>query len=288
MITAIRTVVALGLVLALTACASHMPHVATPAATHNNLYATLYLRSAAEYEGLSHTIYGAAETRLDALLANPGRSAALEQQDNFIDLPPGVIVDVDETVLDNSAYQATLVTENKTYNTPHWDRWVAEAKADAVPGAVEFAQAAADRGVTMLYLTNRRCIQRETGGDLCPQRAETIENLVRVGFPEPDPRNVFLRSAEFDFASDKGSRRAAFAQRYRIIMLFGDDLNDFVSGLKVSGVTHANRAMAVTQNTGRWGREWFVLPNPSYGSWLPVLGDKPSEYLEPWQASSGQ
>lgn len=259
------------------------PPVAASAANHNNLYATLYLRSAAEYKALARTVYGAAATSLDALVANKQHSAALEQQTAYIDLPPAVIVDVDETVLDNSAYQGTLVAENKSYNTPHWDRWVADAKAGPVPGAVDFALAAQSRGVTMLYLTNRRCIQREQGGDPCPQRAETINNLKDVGFPEPDPGNVYLRSAEFDFASDKGSRRKSFAERYRIIMLFGDDLGDFASGTRGPEVTPADRAAVVGQNNARWGRDWFVLPNPSYGSWLNVLGDDLYESLEPWQ-----
>lgn len=272
----------------LAACVTQAPQTKETAAANNNLYATLYLRSAAEYDALGRAIYSAAEARLDALLADKHHSAALEQRNPFADLPPGVIVDVDETVLDNSAYQATLVVENISYSTPHWDRWVAEAKAGAVPGAVQFAQGAASRGVTMLYLTNRRCIERVSGGDPCPQRAETIRNLVRAGFPEPDPANVYLRSAEFNFDSDKGSRRAAFARRFRILMLFGDDLGDFVSGLRAVGTTLADREAAVARNAARWGREWFVLPNPSYGSWLDALGDDPHRTLEPWQAGASK
>lgn len=284
---AVRILAGLIPAFALAACASQLPQAEPPAAVNNNLYATLYLRSAAEYQALAHTIYSAAAAQLDTLIENKQHSAALEQQNAFYDLPPGVIVDVDETVLDNSAYQATLVAENKTYNTPHWDRWVADAQAGAVPGAVDFARLAESKGVTMLFLTNRRCIQRDPDGDACPQRAETISNLISEGFPEPDPGNVYLRSAEFDFASDKGSRRSAFAERYRIIMLFGDDLSDFVSGLKVQGVTPADRKAAVAQNSMRWGREWYVLPNPSYGSWLNVLGENHYDHLEPWK-DSGQ
>ncbi|NNF51817.1 MAG: acid phosphatase [Gammaproteobacteria bacterium] len=272
-----------GLALLLAGCASQVVGPGQPDPVNNNLYATLYLRTAAEYDALGRTIFGAAGLHIDALLSDSNHSAAIEQRGQFSELPPGVIVDVDETVLDNSAYQATLVAENISYTTPHWDGWVAEAKADAVPGAVAFAISAASRGVTMLYLTNRRCIQRDADGDPCPQRAETIENLVRVGFPEPDPGNVYLRSAEFDFDSDKGSRRRAFAERYRIIMLFGDDLGDFVSGLKEAGVTPADRDAVVARHAERWGREWFVLPNPSYGSWLGVLGDELYDQLEPWQ-----
>lgn len=271
------------LVLVLAACASPAPQTGAPAA-NNNLYATLYLRSAAEYEALGQTVYNAAGARLDEAVHRTDYSAALEQNNDFSRLPPGIIVDVDETVLDNSAYQATLVARNITYTTPHWDKWVAQAQAGAVPGAVQFARRAELMGVTMLYLTNRRCIQRVPGGDPCPQRAETINNLVKTGFPAPDPANVYLRSAEFGFASDKGSRRKALAERFRIIMLFGDDLGDFISGIKDPGTTRADREAAVAQNGTRWGREWFVLPNPSYGSWLDVLDGQLYESLEPWRA----
>lgn len=253
---------------------------ASPVA-NDNMYATLYLRTAAEYDALTRSIYASAASMLDPALA-ASDSAALEQPGDFSTLPPGIIFDVDETVLDNSAYQATLVAENISYSTPHWDGWVAEARADAVPGAVAFSRAAVDKGIALLYLTNRRCIQRSPGGDPCPQRDETIRNLVDAGFPEPDPAQVYLRSAEFDFDRDKGSRRAAFAKNYRIVMLFGDDLGDFVPGAKAPGITTADRERLVAENARAWGRRWFILPNPSYGSWLDVLDNRLYENLQPW------
>ncbi len=248
---------------------------------NNNLYATLYLRQAAEYKALTHSIFAGATAQLDAALA--ADSAALEQGEGFESLPPGIIFDVDETVLDNSAYQGTLVAEDIEYNTPHWDRWVADAEAEALPGAVAFSRVAVERGVTMLYLTNRRCIQREPGGDPCPQRAETIANLISTGFPEPDPANVYLRSPEFDMDREKGSRRAAFAERYRIIMLFGDDLGDFVDGVKQPGMQPDQRAAVVAKHGERWGRQWFILPNPSYGSWLDTLEEPLYQHLDAWR-----
>ncbi len=264
------------------AVAPRASEASTAAISHNNLYATLYLQTAAEHKALCRVVYRAAEAMLDEALADRGWTGALEQSGDFGSLPTGIIFDVDETVLDNSPYQATLISENLSYRTEHWDRWVAEAKAPAIQGAVEFAQAAVNRGVTLLFVTNRRCIQREPGGDPCPQRAETMTNLVLAGFPKPDLVNVILRSAEFDFARDKQSRRAALAGNYRILMLFGDDLGDFLPGVKEEGVDAATRDALVQQNASRWGRSWFVLPNPSYGSWLDVLGDEPAVHLRPW------
>lgn len=270
----------------ISACATNpMPEpVSTaPAAAHNNLYATLYLHTAAEHKALSLMAYRAAAGVLDEALSNSSWSAALEQDGDFEALPPGIIFDVDETVLDNSAYQATLISENLVYRSEHWDRWVAAASAPAVEGAIEFSRAAVARGATLLYLTNRRCKQREPGGDACPQRAETIANLVTAGFPEPEPGNVLLRSAEFDFERDKKTRREAFARRFRLLMLFGDDLGDFLPGVKDEGAGENARNALVRSHADRWGRSWFVLPNPSYGSWLDVLGEDPASHLRPWR-----
>lgn len=280
--------IAIALCALLAACASApvpepAPEAGASPASHENLYATLYLQTAAEHKALSVMTYRSAQNMLDAALSDGNWTAALEQSGNYASLPAGVVFDVDETVLDNSPYQATLISEGLSYRSEHWDRWVAEARAPAVAGAVEFSRAAQARGVTLLYVTNRRCIARQTGGDPCPQRAETIANLVRAGFPEPEPGNVYLRSAEFGFERDKGSRRAAFARRFRILMLFGDDLGDFMSGVKGEGVGRASRDALVEAHADRWGRSWFVLPNPSYGSWLDALGENPATHLRPWQ-----
>lgn len=285
----VRLIAVLSLSAVVSACSSvpgprpaPTPDVAQSALVHNNLYATLYLQVAAEHKALSRVVYRGAENMLDEVLADSRWTAAVEQAGNYSGLPPAVIFDVDETVLDNSPYQATLIAENLSYRTEHWDGWVAEARAPAVPGAVEFSRAAVARGVTLLYVTNRRCIQRAPGGDPCPQRAETIANLVQAGFPEPEPADVYLRSAEFGFERDKRSRREAFARRYRLLMLFGDDLGDFLPGVKDEGIDSALRDALVEEHASRWGRAWFVLPNPSYGSWLDVLGEDPAAHLRPW------
>ena len=70
-------------------------------------------------------------------------------------LPPAVILDIDETVLDNSYYQARQVRDNSAFAAETWDRWCLEARATAIPGALEFTRDAEKRGVTVFYITNR-------------------------------------------------------------------------------------------------------------------------------------
>lgn len=131
-------------------------------------------------------------------------------------LKPAVIMDVDETVLDNSPYQARLVRDGKEFGDITWDQWVAEKKARPLPGVVDFAKAAAAKGVTILYLSNRAE----------HLQAATLENLRAVGLPVKD-ESVFLGLGTFvkdceQNGSDKNCRRKFAGQQYRVVMQFGD------------------------------------------------------------------
>lgn len=103
------------------------------------------------------------------------------------------------------------------------------------------------------------------GADPCPERTATMRNLVALGFPDAgDPGSFLLRNARPEWrTADKGSRRAAIAQQYRIVALLGDDLRDFVE----RDVFAARRAELMPL----FGERWFVLPNPVYGSWERAL-----------------
>ena len=119
------------------------------AAADDNLNAVLWVQRSAEYRAVTQTIYRAAADKLDVALV-PG-----ERGNAATGLPPAVIMDVDETVLDNSPYQARLVRDGKEFDDLTWDAWVAEKKAKPLPGVVDFAKAATAKGVTLLYLSNR-------------------------------------------------------------------------------------------------------------------------------------
>jgi len=75
---------------------------------------------------------------------------------------------------------------------------------------------------------------------------------------------VLVRGEKEEWTSEKGTRRAAIAEKYRIVLSIGDNLGDFVDGVDVS---EAERLKLYQDNAARWGREWIMLPNPSYGSW---------------------
>ncbi|WP_397572999.1 5'-nucleotidase, lipoprotein e(P4) family [Silanimonas sp.] len=241
------------------------PAASEPAVpAHDNLNATAWVQSSIEARMAHRQAWRSAERLLDAALADASWDAlaANDRVAPVAGLPPAIIVDVDETVLDNSPYQVRLIREDGSFDDATWNAWVDEARATAVAGAPEFAQAAAKRGVTMIYLTNREHAKS----------AVTRRNLEAVGFPPP-AESQFL-GLGFDTpgcvpkGSDKGCRRQFVAQRYRVLMQFGDQLGDFVS---VSDNGLEARATQL-QGFDAWvGQRWFMLANPSYGSWESAL-----------------
>lgn len=246
-----------------------------------NLDATLWVQTAAEYSSVSRSVYSAAARDLRAYLADSLLTAALEQEGSFSALPPAVILDVDETVLDNSPYQARLLITGEPYNSDTWAAWVGEGRAEAVPGALEFTDTATRLGITVFYVTNRRSSLEEA----------TRQNLVAVGFPVRGDLDVVLtRDERPDWGRSKSSRRRVVAGTHRVLLLVGDDLNDFVD---VDGLSVMDRDALAERYADYWGKRWRMLPNPTYGSWERALfgyeygltpaerTDRKAENLEP-------
>jgi len=132
-----------------------------------------------------------------------------------------------------------------------------------VPGAVEFARLAADRGVTVFYLSNR-------ASDLAEA---TLDNLRKRDFPIAEGEQVFLGlgtvvSGCEQNGSEKGCRRELISRNYRVLLQVGDQIGDLVD---VLANTPAGRQQAVAPYLDWIGERWFVLPNPTYGSWEPAL-----------------
>ncbi|MDX1622990.1 MAG: HAD family acid phosphatase [Gemmatimonadota bacterium] len=229
------------------ACATAPPRPET-------LAATLWVQSAAEYEAAAEQIYRAATAALDRAAADSTWTAALEQSGDRVALPPAVIVDVDETVLDNTPYEAWTIAEGEEFEPETWGAWVRAAEAEPVPGALGFLREAVRRGITVFYVTNRDHALEEA----------TRRNLALHGFPLEEGRDVLLTRGERQgWTGDKTSRRAAVADSFRVLLLVGDNLGDFVS----ADLPAAERDALVRRHRDRWGEKWFLLPNPIYGSW---------------------
>jgi acid phosphatase len=228
--------------------------------TNESLNAVLWTQTSAEYQAAAEQGYRLARLRLDEALEHTSTwTAALEQSGDYSSLDPAIIVDVDETVLDNSPFQARLVKRNAAFGRETWHAWVREQKARAVPGALEFLRYAAGTGVKVFYVSNREHAVEEA----------TRRNLEALGFPvDRDGSNLLTKKARPEWGSDKSSRRAFVARRYRVLLIVGDNLNDFVPGVKADP---EQRVALVRRYRSYWGERWITIPNPMYGSWDRAL-----------------
>jgi len=253
------TVVFLIFFLVLGSCAQQKD---TETAVHPVLQGTLWMQTSPEYQMVTREAYALAKIRLDEALKNKSWTAAVEQSGNFADLPPAVILDVDETVLDNSGFEARLVKTNSYFNRRNWTDWAKEAKAGIVPGALDFLKYAVSKGVHIFYVTNRSLDLKDA----------TRKNLELKGFPvDASGDNVLTENPEKGWGSDKSSRRTYVTKKYRVVLLCGDNLNDFITDDKKNGPEGRKSLAAKYQS--HWGTRWIVLPNPMYGNWEAALYD---------------
>ncbi|MEY2981866.1 MAG: hypothetical protein RL562_2093 [Planctomycetota bacterium] len=203
--------------------------------------AIAWVRHAPERIALCEQAYRAATTALRHEAASARASDSR---------PLAVVVDVDETVLDNSSYNAGLVARGESFQPQTWSAWVEERAAPPIPGAVAFARTAAELGVTVFYVTNRTAAEE----------AATRDNLRALGFPLQDDGDagfdaVLTRGERAGWeGSAKASRRAAVARTHSVVLYVGDDRGDFPA-----------------EGPEAFGETWFVLPNPMYGSWVRAL-----------------
>jgi len=226
------------------------------------LNSTLWTQTAVEYDGTARQAYTLAEIMMERALVDSTWTASVEQaeqgSENYRDKPPAVVLDVDETVLDNDPYQARLILDDEAYGSESWTSWVREEKAGAIPGALEFTQTAVRNGVQVIYLTNR-------DGEV---EASTRDNLEALGFPVDDAPDAVLTQGERAGWEPKSARREWVAERYRILLLIGDNFGDFASEVDTSLAARREKSRSFQEY---WGTRWIVLPNPQYGSWEGAL-----------------
>lgn len=229
-----RSLLLLG-ALAAGACGQSRPD----AGAYDALSATVWFQTAGEFRALCYQAYTLAALRLET-----------DVRDSVRQRPRAVIVDVDETVLDNSPHQAKLL-ETGTAFPSWWKEWVDKASAEAIPGAVEFLKTAVASGVDVFYVTNR---SRE-------ERAATIRNLATQGFPQADETHVLTR----EDVSSKERRRLKVGETHDVILLVGDNLADFAQVFERKPLEDRNDA--VDRLRSEFGRRFIVLPNTLYGDW---------------------
>ncbi len=204
------------------------------------MYPVLWHQTSAEYRALCYQAFNVAKTYLETLI--PGR----EPNEKY-----AIITDLDETIIDNSYLEAKQIKEGKEYNNARWKEWVNMSAATGVPGAVEFLQWAASRNITIFYISNRSVSDVKA----------TLANIKKLQLPNADEEHMLFLSTE----STKEPRRQIVAKDYKIVMLMGDNLNDFSNLFEKKSID--DRKTETDKVKDEWGKKFIVLPNAIYGEW---------------------
>jgi 5'-nucleotidase (lipoprotein e(P4) family) len=215
-----------------------------------------WVQTSAEFRALSYQSYNLARMNLDSFLASYSGSK-----------PVAISVDIDETVTDNSAYQAFLIGNDFGYSSKTWGPWIASGQAKAMPGAVEFLNYAKNKGVEIFYISNIKMAFYE-GAE---------KKLKDLGIPFADKKHLLLKTK----TSDKQARRDMVTKDYEIALLLGDNLADFLSVFRKKTID--GRFAETDKIKDEWGKKFIVFPNPMYGDWL---GE--GIYKNNWGASAAE
>lgn len=179
------------------------------------------------------------------------------QNNTSAETKKAVIVDIDETVLNNIPYQAWLIKENKNYSNQTWQQWLTAREAEAIPGAVSFVKFVLAHNGRVFYISNRDAADYQS----------TADNLIQKGFPDINPDTLILKTAG---NSDKSQRfKEVIAKGYTPVIFVGDNLNDFTG--EIWHKDNAQRRKFVEENSQKFGTKFIILPNPSYGDWESAM-----------------
>lgn len=210
------------------------------------LQAALWFQQSAEMKALCYQAFYWADVKLEEQIEESG------------DKPLAIVLDIDETVLDNSPQTARQIIDGEAFNDDMWDEWCSLAEAKSIPGALEFTQEADEMGVEVFYISNRRSHLMDV----------TLKNLRSLEFPNADVDHVLLKTD----SSVKDGRRDKVRETHKIVLLIGDNLGDFSGIFDDRADREAHQALEKYRD--KFGTEFIVLPNPMYGSWeKPLRGE---------------
>lgn len=220
-------------------CARNEDSKMTISSQENLVNATIWFQRSPEMKALYYQGYNIAKLKLNEFVKQKTSK------------PKAVVVDIDETMLDNSPFEAQQVIESSGFTPESWKKWSLLAKAKALPGAVEFTHFCDSLGVEVIYISNRKTDEVET----------TLKNLDSLGFSFARKENMLFK----EDASSKKVRRDKVSEKFEIVMLIGDNLNDLSEVFENRGVDWGTSIIEL--NKKEFGNRFIVLPNPMYGDW---------------------
>ncbi len=222
-----------------------------PVANAYFINSILYNYFSAEYKALCFQAFNAASDHLELFkIKNPKLSNL------------AIVLDIDETLLDNSPYQAKIYEINVSYDSL-WNDWCNLEMARPIPGSAEFLHKADSMGFNIFYISNRKSKFVYDS---------TLKNLQFAEFPQADSSHLLLRTE----GNNKESRRNKVAEKYEIVLLVGDNIGDFYEDTS----DYAIRDSQVKLHKADFGRKLIVLPNSIYGNWIESLGIRSQEEID--------
>lgn len=207
--------------------------------------AVAWMQNSAEYRELCYQAYNVALEQVKAAVASHKKG----------DKPLAIVLDADETVIDNTAYQAGLLGTNNAYASKTWDEWCNAAEALAMPGAAEYLQAVDKLGVDIFYASNRNM----------EQVPGTMKNFKAIGFPQADKKHMIFK----DKSGNKMGRFEQVMKDYHVVVFMGDNAGDLP--INSYHKSQEERNALVDQHKAEFGKRFIVFPNPTYGDWEPAL-----------------
>ncbi len=207
----------------------------------HSVQSVLWVQQSGEYRALCYQAFNLAKFQIDNVIS----------KNNVEGKPLAIITDIDETILNNSPFEAKEIENDEEYTESNWEKWVNLKKATPIPGALEFLKYAESKGIEIYYITNRSIVQEK----------ETMDNLKNIGFPFIDKKHMFSK----DKRSGKEDRRLSVTKENTVILLLGDNLSDFSYLFENRSTTERNND--VDNLRKKFGKEFIVLPNPTYGDW---------------------
>jgi 5'-nucleotidase (lipoprotein e(P4) family) len=173
--------------------------------------------------------------------------------------PLAVVLDVDETAIQNLGYEYDEAFHGRSYDQARWNRWeqTGAAFVAPMPGAVTALRAIRDAGVTVIFNSNRQAANA----------AFTAAAIERTGLGPARHGETLYLQGDIAPGSAKDPRRAAVAERYCVVAMAGDQLGDFsdLFNARTLPVPDRRRAAASAPFASLWGNGWFMLSNPVYG-----------------------
>lgn len=229
-------------------CFAHTLNAQAPPQVDNEFQVggVLFHQKAAEYRALTYQAFNLAKMRVDMDKKLRKKLPKAERKK-----PRAIVIDADETILDNSPYFGKLMKTRQRLTIQSLKEWKDLIRAKAVPGSLEFLRYAKKKKFDIFYVSN------------VPNsfKPVTIEQLKKLGFPDATEGNVMLITDK----SSKEPRRQKVAETHRIVMLIGDSLNDL--SVAFEGKSVADRFSEVDKVKNDWGSKFIVLPNVMYGAW---------------------